>query len=98
MRESGDNGIFPIPAARPADPEVKKLATSALKGSKGAGWAGRLFEGCGVAELPVSVTDFLKKVYAAFPKPADIAQETDPTLVPGADVVGDAPPPEVALV
>lgn len=98
LRESGDNGTFPIPAARPADPEVKKLATSALKGSKGAGWAGRLFEGCGVAELPVSVTDFLKKVYAAFPKPADIAQETDPTLVPGANVVGDAPPPEVALV
>ena len=63
-----------------------------------AGWAGRLFEGCSVAELPVSVTDFLTKVYAAFPKPADIAADIDLTPVPSADGVGDEPPPEAAPV
>lgn len=98
LRESGDNGTFPIPVVRPADTEVKKLAISALKGKKSAGWAGRLFEGCSVAELPVSVTDFLTKVYASFPKPADISAEIDLTPVPGAYVVGDMPPPEVAPV
>lgn len=97
LRVSGDNGTFTIPAARPTDVEVKKLAVSALKGNKGAGWAARLFEGCGVAELPVSVTDFLKKVYAAFPKHPDIAPEAATTVVPAADVVGDAPPPEAAF-
>jgi putative ATP-dependent endonuclease of OLD family len=97
LRMSGDNGTFPIPAVRPTDAEVKKLATSALKSNKGAGWAARLFEGCGVADLPVSVTDFLKKVYAAFPKPADIAAETGPSVVTAVAVAGDAAPPEAAL-
>ena len=98
LRESGDNGTFPIPDVRPADLEVKKLVKSALKGKKSAGWAGRLFEGCSVAELPVSVTDFLTKVYIAFPKPADIAAEIDLIPVPGAGVVGGTPPPETAPV
>jgi putative ATP-dependent endonuclease of the OLD family len=97
LRESGDNGTFAIPAVRPTAPEVRKLATSALRGSKGAGWAARLFEGCGVAELPVSVTDFLKKVYAAFPIPADLASETAPAAVAAVTVASDAPPTEAAL-
>lgn len=98
LRESGDNGIFPIPAVRPADPEVRKLAMSALKGSKGAGWAARLFEGCSVAELPVSVTDFLKKVYAAFPRPADNPAEADLAAGVAPVAAGEAPPPEAAPV
>lgn len=71
LRQSGDNGNFMIPAARPDDDEVRKLAMSALKGNKGAGWAARLFDGCAVGELPVTVTAFLAKVYAYFPKPAE---------------------------
>jgi len=98
LRESGDNGIFPIPAVRPANPEVRKLAMSALKGSKGAGWAARLFEGCSVAELPVSVTDFLKKVYAAFPRPADNPAEAELAVAVAPVAAGEAPPPEAAPV
>jgi hypothetical protein len=72
LRTSGDNGNFMIPAVRPTDPDLKKLARSALESSKGAGWAKRLFEGSTVVELPTTVTSFLEQVYAAFPKPADI--------------------------
>ena len=92
LRSSGDNGGFAIPTARPADADLKKLARSALESSKGAGWAARLFEGSTLAELPATVTGFLKQVYASFPKPADIpvevavaaspAKPADPT-VPG---------------
>ena len=92
LRETGDNGTFPIPAAKPTDAEVKKLATSALKSNKGAGWAARLFEGCSVSELPVSVTDFLKKVYTEFPKSAEVALEAAPAVVEAAAVAGEAPP------
>jgi len=96
LRDSGDNGTFQIPAVRPIDADVKKLAQSALMSNKGAGWAARLFEGCDVAELPVSVTDFLKKVYAAFPKPAEVVEEADPEVVAG-PAVGDALPLEGEL-
>ncbi|MFA4987539.1 MAG: AAA family ATPase [Candidatus Brocadiia bacterium] len=75
LRSSGDNGSFAIPAARPADADLKMLARSALKSNKGAGWAARLFEGSTVVELPTTVTSFLKQVYAAFPKPAEIPVE-----------------------
>lgn len=93
LRASGDNGSFTIPTVKPSDPEVKKLLASALKSHKGAGWAARLFEGCAVAELPVSVTDFLKKVYAMFPRSADIAAGDDPATAPDAAVVAVVPPP-----
>jgi putative ATP-dependent endonuclease of OLD family len=85
LRSSGDNGSFAIPVAKPSDGEVKQLVASALKGSKGAGWAARLFEGCEVAELPVSVTEFLKLVYAASPKPTDIAAKGDSGVAATAD-------------
>lgn len=75
LRSSGDNGTFAIPTVRPVGAELKKLARSALQSNKGAGWAARLFEGSTVAELPATVTGFLKQVYAAFPKPADIPIE-----------------------
>lgn len=93
LRESGDNGTFPIPTARPTDVDVMNLVQSALKSNKGAGWAARLFEGCDVAQLPGSVSDFLKKVYAAFPKAAEVVDETDPAIV-AAQVTGDALPSE----
>ena len=65
-----------IPNDRPADADLKKLTKSALASGKGAGWAARLFESCDVNELPVSITAFLSKVYAAFPKPAEPSAET----------------------
>lgn len=75
LRSTGDNGSFQIPALRPTDADLKKLVMSALKSNKGAGWAAILFEGSTVAELPRTVTGFLKQIYAAFPKPADIPVE-----------------------
>jgi putative ATP-dependent endonuclease of OLD family len=100
LRESGDNGNFGIPAARPADADLKKLARSALQSSKGAGWAARLFEGSTVAELPATVTGFLKQVYAAFPKPADIPAEVAIGVAAAAPaeaaVAGAVPPPSAA--
>ncbi len=100
LRESGDNGTFGIPAARPADADLKKLARSALQSSKGAGWAARLFEGSTVAELPATVTGFLKQVYAAFPKPADIPVEVAIGVAaagPAEAAVGGAVPPPSAV-
>jgi len=96
LRASGDNGGFTIPTAKPPDSVVKQLVASALTGNKGAGLAARLFEGCDVAELPVSVTEFLKKVYAAFPKPADVADEEDPAGV-AVTAVGEGPPPGTGI-
>jgi putative ATP-dependent endonuclease of the OLD family len=92
LRASGDSGNFTIPAVRPLDSDLKKLARSALEGSKGAGWSARLFEGCTVAELPPTVKDFLKQVYAAFPKPADVpvevAEGTAPPQAAGSEAAG----------
>jgi putative ATP-dependent endonuclease of the OLD family len=97
LRLMGDNGSFEIPAIRPADADLKSLARSALKSGKGAGWAARLFEGSTPAELPVTVTDFLKQIYTAFPKPVDIPIE----VAIGAEVavppVPPAPPVSSAL-
>ena len=94
LRETGDNGTFLIPTVRPQDAEVKKLTQSALKSNKGAGWAARLFEGCSVAELPVSVIEFLTMVYATFPKPADAVNEADLAVVPAVVAAGDIHPAE----
>lgn len=100
LRSSGDNGSFVIPAERPTDAEVKKLTTSSLKNNKGAGWAARLFEGSTVAELPTTVTGFLKQVYAAFPKPADIPVEVVVAAAAAQPAEGGAaaaaPPPAAA--
>lgn len=87
LRLSGDNGKFVIPPVRPSDPEVKSLARSALTGNKGAGWAARLFERCDVAELPKSVSNFLKKVYAEFPKPAETTTASCDDTVPPPPIV-----------
>ena len=78
LRESGDNGGFQIPEERPNEDDLKQIVMSALKGSKGTGWAARLLEGCSIEELPKSVVDFLDKVYELFPKPiANTDSETE---------------------
>jgi putative ATP-dependent endonuclease of OLD family len=73
---SGINAAhYGIPAALPADDAaVRKLITNVLRSSKGAGWATRLLEQCKPNELPKTAIDFLMKVYAHYPVPAQPAQ------------------------
>lgn len=90
LRNSGDSGSFVIPIDRPEDLEVKKLAKSALKTAKGAGWAARLFDGCDVTELPISVTSFLTEVYNSFPKPFETPLKDGAEVVMNAALAPDA--------
>lgn len=75
LRDSDESGNVLIPAARPANDDLKKLTKSALASGKGAGWAARLFESCALQELPVSAVAFLSQVYAVFPKPPEPSPE-----------------------
>lgn len=70
-----DAAHYGIPAALPADDTaVRKLVTNVLRSSKGAGWVARLLEQCKPGELPATASDFLVKVYAHYPVPAQPAQ------------------------
>lgn len=80
LRDSGDGSDVGIPAVKPDEPQVRKLAAVALRQGKGAGWAAKLFEECDYAELPPTVVQFLRDVFAALPKPPEIA-----------DAAGDEP-------
>lgn len=71
LRDSGEGANIGLPAARPDDAGVRRLARDTLKSSKGAGWAARLFEECEFGELPASVMNFLYAVYAALPQLPD---------------------------
>jgi len=71
LKSSGESGNVGIPEQRPGDDGVRAIAKQALLSNKGAGWAARLFEECGVAELPATVVGFLNQVYGFFPKPPD---------------------------
>jgi putative ATP-dependent endonuclease of OLD family len=69
-----DSGIdaahYGIPKTLPAaDDAIRKLVTSLLSSTKGAGWAAKLLEECQLNELPKTAIDFLKKIYAYFPLP-----------------------------
>lgn len=69
LRQSGEQGNLGIPAVRPDDAVIRDNMTKALKSNKGNGYAARLLDLCDVAELPVSITGFLDRIYADFPKP-----------------------------
>jgi putative ATP-dependent endonuclease of OLD family len=69
LRQSGEQGNLGIPAARPDDETIKGHMAKALKSNKGNGYAARLIDLCDVAELPASITGFLDRVYADFPRP-----------------------------
>lgn len=71
LRNAGENGNVAIPLQRPVDADVRKIATEALAGHKGAGWAARLFEDSAVTDLPNTVTTFLAQVFAESAKPAE---------------------------
>jgi putative ATP-dependent endonuclease of the OLD family len=69
-----DSGIdaahYRIPITLPADDTViRKLVTSVLSSTKGAGWAARLLEQCQPNELPKTAVNFLKQIYGFFPAP-----------------------------
>lgn len=69
LRAEDTDSRFGIPAARPADDELRRLTTSTLKGLKGEGGAAKLLQLCSVAELPKTIIDFLSDIYQRYPKP-----------------------------
>jgi putative ATP-dependent endonuclease of OLD family len=69
VRNSGSAPNVAIPAARPADDQVRAKAKEVLAGGKGWGRSAELIELCKPAELPVSVTGFLAQIYSKFPRP-----------------------------
>jgi putative ATP-dependent endonuclease of OLD family len=69
LRQSGDQGNLAIPSARPDDDGVKAQMFKVLSSNKGNGYAARLLNLCEIAELPISITSFLNKIYADFSKP-----------------------------
>jgi putative ATP-dependent endonuclease of OLD family len=95
LRASGENGNVGIPAQRPNDDEVKKIAKEGLLSNKGAGWAARLFDDCAVEELPATVVGFLNQVHGFFPKPAEpisIAEQLAGAPVDAQPSVADSSP------
>ena len=98
LRAEDTDGRFGIPAARPADDELRKLTTSTLKGLKGEGGAAKLLQLCAVAELPKTITDFLSDIYQRYPKPkrkeAIAAQADADAEAAGGDVAAANGPEE----
>jgi putative ATP-dependent endonuclease of OLD family len=87
IRDSGKAPSVAIPATRPTDDEVRAKTKEVLVGGKGWGRSAELIELCKLAELPVSVTGFLTKIYAEFPrpivKPIEITSDHSPGIAPG---------------
>ena len=92
LRLSGERGNLGIPLSRPSDEEVKRIAKEGLLSNKGAGWAAKLLERCAVIELPLSVVDFLRQVYAFFPAPSDPSPIADEVMVVEQDAAPTSPP------
>jgi putative ATP-dependent endonuclease of OLD family len=78
LRDSGEKPTLALPAAIPADSDVKAVAYSVLEKEKGSGYAGRLIEICDFKELPATIVALLKSIYALFPKPAPIPAIDEP--------------------
>jgi putative ATP-dependent endonuclease of the OLD family len=89
LRKLGQQGSLGIPAKRPKDDQVKTLTEAALKSNKGNEYAAHLIDLCDVAELPATITDFLKKIYADFPKPESVPIPS--VTAPGATAAASAP-------
>lgn len=71
LRDAGEFEY--VPAVRPQeDAKTKDICVQALRSGKGAGYAGRLLALCTTEELPATIVDLLKKVYADFPDPSSI--------------------------
>jgi putative ATP-dependent endonuclease of OLD family len=98
IRDTGDKpGLVPTGAMPPED-TIKELAFSVLKNEKGSGYAGRLIELCALNELPPTLIEFMKAVYAEFKKPAPVppieaAGPAEP-VAPIVPIVATAPAPQ----
>lgn len=67
---AGIDPKYNIPTPLPADDtSIKRIATTLLQSSKGAGWAAELLEQCAPHELPKTAVEFLRKVYTYYPHP-----------------------------
>lgn len=75
LRSNGESGNVGIPAQRPTDDGIRELTKKALGSNKGAGWAARLLEACSLADLPASVSTFLRGIYLEFPRPAQTMRD-----------------------
>jgi len=96
VRGLGDKpGLIPA-GAMPAAEEVRGLAFKILKNEKGCGYAGRLIELCDAHEIPPTVVEFLKVVYAEFKKPEPIPPIQQPKKVEPAGAVALAATAPVA--
>ncbi len=88
VRDSGAAPGVAIPTTRPEDDKVRAKTKELLVSGKGWGRSAELIELCTHPELPISVTEFLKKIYAQFPRPivkpikADIEESTGEAPVP----------------
>jgi putative ATP-dependent endonuclease of OLD family len=69
LRHEDTDGHYGIPAERPNDEQVKEHTIRLLKGLKGAAGAAHLLDLCTMAELPLTIKNFLRTVYEHFPKP-----------------------------
>lgn len=69
LRQQDPDGHYGIPESRPNDNNLRGHTIRLLKGLKGAGGAARLLDLCTANELPPTIRDFLRVVYARFPKP-----------------------------
>jgi putative ATP-dependent endonuclease of OLD family len=81
LRDAGLATTSGIPAARPADDQVRELSTRVLKDGKGWGRAADLVERCAVPQLPTTIVEFLKQVYERYPRPK--ISTIDPTTGAG---------------
>ena len=95
IRDSGTAPNILIPAVLPADDKVRDFTRQTLKDGKGWGRAADLIERCAIAELPPSISAFLERIYALFPRP-----ETPDLSAPSRDVMEEpadgADPADVA--
>lgn len=69
LRDGGNAGDIAILASRPPDADLRAKTREVLKAGKGSGRSAELIDLCSAAELPPSVTEFLAKIYAQFPRP-----------------------------
>lgn len=89
LRDSGEDPDIKLPGSMPEEAEVRKQAYAVLVKGKGSGYAGKLIGLCDLTELPATFVDFLKQVYALFPKPAPVPPVDEPK--PAAQAPLEAP-------
>ncbi len=84
LRRDDPEARFGIPAARLDDAGLRALTISTLKRLKGEGGAAQLLELCDTTnELPPTITEFMREVYARYPRPNRNRPNDDADAPPG---------------